>query len=139
MRVYRRKIRIEWGDCDPIGIVWYPNYFGMFDSGTHYLFESVGLTRHELARRFGIVGMPIVDTGAKFILPSATEDDIVMESQIVEWGRSSFRIAHRAYKGKELALEGFERRVTVRQSEDSPAGIKSIPIPKELVAMLSKG
>jgi 4-hydroxybenzoyl-CoA thioesterase len=133
MRVNRRKIRIEWGDCDPIGIVWYPNYFGMFDAGTHYLFESVGLTRQELLRRFGIAGMPIVDTGAKFMLPSAADDDIELESEVVEWGRSSFRVAHRAYKGGALALEGYELRVTVRQ-DNGTGGIKSVPIPTEVVA-----
>ncbi len=136
MRVNRRKIRIEWGDCDPIGIVWYPNYFGMFDSGTHYLFESVGLTRQELLNRFGIAGMPIVDTGAKFFLPSATDDDIELESEVVEWRRSSFRVAHRAYKGDgALALEGYEMRVTVRQ-DNGNGGIKSVPIPTEIVAAL---
>ena len=135
MRINRRKIRIEWGDCDPIGIVWYPNYFGMFDSSTHYLFESVGLTRLELQRRHGIDGMPIVDTGAKFFIPSAADDDIELESEVVEWRRSSFRVAHRAYKGGTLALEGYEMRVMV--SKDGATGaIKSIPIPSEVMAAL---
>ncbi len=138
MRVNRRKIRIEWGDCDPIGIVWYPNYFGMFDAGTHYLFESVGLTRAELKRRFGVAGMPIVDTGAKFILPSATDDDIEMESKVVAWNRSSFRVEHRAYRGDKLALEGFEVRVTVRQDADEPDAIKAMSVPPEVVAMLRR-
>ena len=27
MLINRRTIRIEWGDCDPAGIVFYPRYF----------------------------------------------------------------------------------------------------------------
>ncbi len=29
-----RTLRIEWGDCDPAGIVFYPRYFAMFDTST---------------------------------------------------------------------------------------------------------
>ena len=29
-----RTVRIEWGDCDPAGIVFYPRYFAMFDHST---------------------------------------------------------------------------------------------------------
>ena len=42
MFVNRRTVRIEWGDCDPAGIVYYPRYFQMFDASTQYLFEAAG-------------------------------------------------------------------------------------------------
>ena len=42
MLVNRRTVRIEWGDCDPAGIVFYPRYFAMFDASTSYLFEAAG-------------------------------------------------------------------------------------------------
>ena len=29
-----RTLRIEWGDCDPAGIVFYLRYFAMFDIST---------------------------------------------------------------------------------------------------------
>ena len=34
-----RKVRIEWGDCDPAGIIFYPRYFEIFDASTSALFE----------------------------------------------------------------------------------------------------
>ena len=27
-----RNVRIEWGQCDPAGIVFYPRYFEIFDA-----------------------------------------------------------------------------------------------------------
>ena len=30
-----RTVRIEWGDCDPAGIVFYPRYFAMIQTGDH--------------------------------------------------------------------------------------------------------
>lgn len=138
MRHFRRKIKIEWGHCDPLGIVFYPQYFGMFDSNSHYLFESVGLTRDAVKKRFGIAGMPIVDTGAKFIIPSAADDYIELESKVAEWGRSSFRVSHKAYKGEALALEGHEVRVMVREDAENPGKIKGMAIPAEIVEILGR-
>ncbi len=42
MLVNRRTIRIEWGDCDPAGIVFYPRYFEWFDACSTGLFEAAG-------------------------------------------------------------------------------------------------
>ena len=43
MLVNRRIVRIEWGDCDPAGIVFYPRYFAMFDASTHHSVRGGGL------------------------------------------------------------------------------------------------
>jgi acyl-CoA thioesterase FadM len=29
---FRTEILVAWGDCDPAGIVYYPNYFHWFDT-----------------------------------------------------------------------------------------------------------
>ncbi len=29
-----RTVRIEWGDCDPMGIVYFPRYLAIFDDCT---------------------------------------------------------------------------------------------------------
>ena len=34
-----RTTRIEWGDCDPAGIIFYPRYFEIFDVSTTMLIE----------------------------------------------------------------------------------------------------
>ena len=41
-----RIIRVQWGDCDPAGIVYYPRYFEWFDACTILLFEkATGMTK----------------------------------------------------------------------------------------------
>jgi len=37
-----RKTRIEWGDCDPAGIIFFARYFDMFDVSTTVLIERAG-------------------------------------------------------------------------------------------------
>ena len=66
----KRSIHIEWGHCDPAGIVYFPRYFEYFDACTNVLFESVGLPKPKLLEKFAIVGIPVVETRARFLLPA---------------------------------------------------------------------
>ena len=129
----RRRVSIEWGDCDPAGIVFYPRYFAMFDAATANLFEAAGFKKAEMLKRFEMVGIPMVDTRAKFSIPSVFGDEVIIESSITEFRRSSFDVYHRLLKDEKLAVEGFETRVwTVRDSDD-PARLRSAPIPQAII------
>lgn len=137
MLVNRRTLRIEWGQCDPAGIVFYPQYLIIFDTSTGWLFERTGLTPSAMRRKYGIVGMPIVEVGAKFILPCRFDDEIVSESEVGEWGRSSFTVRHRILKAGALALDGFEKRVWAAPHPEQPGAIKAQAVPGEIIASLA--
>ena len=137
MFVNRRTVRIEWGDCDPAGIVYYPRYFAMFDHSTAMLLEAAtGYTKYQMTKVYDFVGFPMIDTGAKFYIPSKFGDDIVIESTISELGKSSFNISHKVWKGDQLAIEAHEKRVWVGKHPDDASRIKSKPIPDEVVHKL---
>ena len=137
MLVNRRTLRIEWGQCDPAGIVFYPQYLIIFDSSTGWLFERTGLTPLAMRRKYGIVGMPIVEVIARFVKPCRFDDEVVVESEIGEWGRSSFTVRHRLLRDGELALEGFEKRVWAAPHPERAGEIQAQAIPAEIVASLS--
>ncbi len=132
--INRKDVFIEWGDCDPAGIVYYPRYFVMFDNATVALFAAAGLKKHEMVKTYDMVGYPMVDTGARFILPSKWGETITIESHVSEWKRSSFDIKHRVLKGDDLAIEAWETRVWVGRHPDDPERIKSFPIPEDVKA-----
>jgi 4-hydroxybenzoyl-CoA thioesterase len=137
MLINTRQVEIEWGDCDAAGIVFYPRYFAMFDASTAYLFEkATGMKKIAWTKKFGIVGIPMVDTGAKFILPSRYGDVITIDTQATAIRRSSFDIAHRVLKDGALAIEARETRVWAGRDPDDAAKIKSYPIPEEVAAAL---
>jgi len=76
----------------------------------------------------------MVDTRAKFFIPSRFEDELTVETTVVEFRRSSFDVRHRMLKDGKLAVEGFETRVwTVRDPAD-PDRLRSEPIPAEVIA-----
>jgi 4-hydroxybenzoyl-CoA thioesterase len=117
MLVNRKRIRIQWGDCDPGGIVYFPRYFEYLDACTNELFESVGLAKRHMMETYGIAGIPLVESRARFMVPSQFGDTVTVESSVSEWGRSSFTVYHRIFKDKALAAEVFEKRVWVARSE----------------------
>lgn len=135
-RVFAREIEIEWGDCDPAGIVYYPRYFEMFDAATaHMVAAATGMSKFDLLRRHDAVGFPMVSTGAEFHRPSRFGDRVRIESSITDIARSSFAVKHRLLNGEELAIEAFEKRVWVQRAPDG--AIKSAPLPPAVIAALS--
>ncbi len=132
MLTVTRTVRIEWGDCDPAGIVFFPRYFEFFDRCTAGLFEAVGYRKSELLKTFDIAGIPLVEARANFLSPSKFGEDVVIHTTIPEWKRSSFKVHHRLMKGDELAVEGFETRVWAGHDPQRPGGIRARPIPQEL-------
>jgi 4-hydroxybenzoyl-CoA thioesterase len=129
--VNRRIVRIEWGHCDAAGIVFFPRYFEYFDASTHALFERAGCPQREMRERFQIVGCPLVEARARFLVPLHYDEDVVIETCIAEFGRSSFQVQHQLYKGDALAVEAWETRVWTASSPENPAKMESRPIPEE--------
>ena len=54
----RKTIQIEWGDCDPAQIVYYPRYFAYFDACTTALFKKAGLIKREMLKTYRISRNP---------------------------------------------------------------------------------
>ncbi len=138
MLTNRKTIHVEWGDCDPAGIVYYPRYFAYFDNCTAALFEAAGLPKHKMLKTYGIVGIPMVDTRARFLAPSRFGDDVAVESSIRKWNRSSFEVEHKLFKGDTLAVECSETRVWAARSEDGSERIEGRAVPEEVIARFSK-
>src|SRR6201987_2367518 len=110
MFVHRRDVQIQWGDCDPANIVYYPRYFEMFDDSTSIMFEAAGFSKQAIIKRYGLVGIPMVDTRAQFHIASTHGDWITIESRIESFKRSSFEVRHKVFKTDALAIEASETR-----------------------------
>ena len=139
MFVYRREVQIQWGDCDPANIVYCPRYFAIFDDSTSIMFEAAGYSKQDLVRKYGLVGIPMVDTRAKFYIPSTHGDWITIESRIEGFKRSSFEVTHKVFKKDVLAIEAWETRVLVGKHPDDPARLKSAPVPQEIIDKFVRG
>lgn len=133
--VYRRRFTVEWGHCDPAGIVFNSHFFEFFDWSVWLLFETaLGVPPNQLGSAFGIVGIPLVDAKARFLKPAKFNDVADITSEVSEFRRSSFDVAHRISIGGELAVEGSETRVWAGRDPDDPVKLKGMPIPTAVIA-----
>ena len=132
---YRRKMQIEWGHCDPAGIVFNVRFFEFFDHSTWLLLgAALGVEPQNLNKAFDIIGAPLVDARATFIKPAKFGETIEIASRVSEFRRSSFDVEHRITVNGELAVDGGESRVWACFDKDDPNKIAVRPIPAEVIA-----
>jgi 4-hydroxybenzoyl-CoA thioesterase len=128
-------LTIEWGHCDPAGIVFNPRFFELFDTNSWKLFETaLGVKQEALASTYGIIGIALVDARANFMKPARFGDAIEIASRIKEFRRSSFDVEHLITIDGALAVEGGETRIWAVRDEADPDKIKTAAIPAEVIA-----
>ena len=133
--VYQRQFTVEWGHCDPAGIVFNSRFFEYFDWNAWRLFEAaLDVKPNELATAFGIVGIPLVGAKARFLRPAKFNDVADIVSEVSEFRRSSFEVTHHISIGGQLAVEGSETRVWAGRDPDDPVKMKGVPIPAAVIA-----
>ena len=131
--VNKRRFTIDWAYCDPAGIVFNSRFFEFFDTASWMLFEAaLGVKPHRMAEHFEILGVPLVDARAKFMVPAKFGDEVEMHSFIGEFRRSSFEVQHRISVGGELAVKGTETRVWAAADPKDATRLRPMPIPAEV-------
>jgi 4-hydroxybenzoyl-CoA thioesterase len=132
---FRRELTVEWGQCDPAGIVFNSRFFEMFDRSTWLMFEAaLDVKTHEFTATYDLFGIPLVDARANFLKPAKFGDVIEIASRIAEFRRSSFAVEHRISIGGELAVDGVETRVWAARDKDDPDKIAARAVPAEVIA-----
>ena len=131
------EIEIEFGECDPASIVYFPNYYRFFDNATaHLVSAALGMNKRQWTQRHGIAGIPVVDIRTSFRAPSRFGDRVRIESRVLKVGRTSLGIGHRLMNGAVLGVEGEETRVWIGADGDA---LKPLPIPDAVREALEAG
>jgi 4-hydroxybenzoyl-CoA thioesterase len=134
-----RLIRVQWGDCDPAGIVFYPRYFEWFDASSILLFEkATGMTKMRMLEKYNGAGLALLEARAVFKVASQYGEDLQIETRVTEFRRSSFFVHHTVTKEGLLALEGFETRLWTARDPADPRRLKSAPMPDEIRAAFNR-
>ena len=116
MSVFVRERRIRFSDCDPAGIVFYPQYFVMFNGLVEdWVNEGLGLSYHGLVaeRR---VGLPTVHLDADFKAVSPLGDLVALQLQAqlkTALGRPGWSPTARAHLDDSLATLGEALKATL--------------------------
>jgi len=123
--------RVEFGDCDPAGIVWFPNFFRWIDAASRHFFAECGVPRwEETTQTLGVIGTPLVDTHTRFVNTASYGDTLEFATSIKGWRGKSFVQAYRVTRGEVLILECEEVRIFAARREEG--GIRAVAIPAEI-------
>lgn len=128
------RLRVNWGETDMAGIIYYPNYFKWFDTGSLTLVNAAGISVKDLFHEQRI-GLPLLDAGCRFRRPLLYNDEIRVVSRVTEVNEKTFRVEHEVYRGEELTGHGYEIRGWVHF--DERGRLKSQVIPDEVRQLLT--
>jgi 4-hydroxybenzoyl-CoA thioesterase len=127
------QFTVEWGDCDPAQIVFYPNFFRWMDAASLRFFRAAGVPPwREFEEQSGIIGTPLVDASARFLRPAAYGDILDIDTTIDEWRGKSFVMSHIIRRGADVLVEGREVRVFARRHPEDPARIQAVDPPESV-------
>jgi 4-hydroxybenzoyl-CoA thioesterase len=126
--------QVEWGDCDPAGIIFYPTYFRWMDAATWAFLDGVGYSAKRM--RAEHLAMPLVSAQCDFLAPAEQGDRCELRSRIARFGGKSFVVTHEIVRGDGAALaQGTETRVWGRFSGGPGTPMKGEAISDELKAL----
>ncbi len=135
-RVITYTVRVEFGDCDPARIVWFPNFFRWLDAASRNFFVGCGVPSwHETEKTLGVIGTPLVDTHARFVKTASYGDTLEIHTSVSEWRDKSFVQRYRVTRGEDLIMECDEVRIFAAYREGSSTAIRAVPIPPSIRAL----
>ena len=129
-------VPVEFGDCDPARIVWFPNFFRWIDAASRNFFVQCGVPPwYELEKTHGVNGTPIVDTKASFRNTATYGDVLRIHTSVAEWRNKSFVQRYRVMRGDTPIMECEEVRIFAAWRQDGKPGIRAVAIPADIRAL----
>ncbi len=103
------ELIITFGDCDPAGIVFYPNFYRFIDRTFHDWLRQWG-SHDALANRVDGLALGLIESGAEFHHVVRDGDKLRIELSIAKWRNKTFKIEYQAFIGETLCFTAFEVR-----------------------------
>ncbi len=130
-RRFERPLRIRFSHCDPAGIVFYPQYFVLFNGLVEdWVSEALGIPYAALIgeRR---VGLPTVSLQCDFKAVCRMGDDVCLGLALDHIGRSSLRLRLDCRRGDTLCVAATSTLVTTNLDRH-----RAIALPADLHAAM---
>lgn len=134
-REHVHRVQVHFGDCDPAGIVFFPNFSRWMDQASLAFFAACGVPPwRELEQSLGIIGTPVLETRTRFLLPASYGDALDVHTTVESWAARTFTHRHSVRRGDELICEGTEVRAFVVRDPARPGRLKAVPAPEDIRA-----
>jgi 4-hydroxybenzoyl-CoA thioesterase len=132
------EVEVMFGDCDPAGIVFFPNFLKWMDASSLNFFVKCGVpTWRDLVKINGIIGTPLLEINTKFSRPATYGERLQIHTSVTEWRDKVFIHKHVVMRGDDLLCEGTETRAFCIRHPENPDRIKAIAVPEDIKAKCS--
>ena len=122
-------VQVQFGDCDPAGIVFFPNFSRWMDAASHHYFRACGLPPwHAMEALPNSVGAPLLEIHTKFYVPATYGETIEVHTTVEEWKGKVFVQHHRVMRGDTLLCEGRETRALCVK-DPATGRLKAVQVP----------
>ena len=135
-RQHVHRVAVHFGDCDPAGIVFFPNFSRWMDQASLEFFLACGVPPwRELERQRGIVGTPLLEIHTRFLLPATYGDVLEVHTSIESWAAKTFTQRHVIRRGDDVICEGTEVRAFCVRDPVRPGRLRAAPVPEDIRAL----
>ncbi|KNZ32668.1 MAG: 4-hydroxybenzoyl-CoA thioesterase [Methylibium sp. NZG] len=138
------SVAVQFGDCDPAGIVFFPNFSRWMDAASLSFFMQCGLSPwRELVKTRGIVGTPLLEINTRFVKTATYGETLTITTHVEEWRNKVFVQVHRVTRAgidgaaDELICEGREVRAFTQRDAANPDRLRAMPVPEDIRLMCS--
>ncbi|QNK65625.1 acyl-CoA thioesterase [Variovorax sp. PAMC26660] len=130
---FQRARLIRFSDCDPAGIVFYPQYFVMLNGLVEdWVSEGLGISYHGLVAQRRI-GLPTVKLEADFRAVSRMGDQVTLGLTVQRLGSRSMSLALRCFEPVSGELRMEVKQVLVTTSLETH---RAVAIPDDMRAAI---
>ena len=121
-------VDVQFGDCDPAGIVFFPNFSRWMDAASHHYFMQCGLPPWRAMEQLpDCVGAPLLEIHTRFMRPATYGDTLQVHTSIETWNAKTIVQKHVVMNGDVVLCEGRETRAFCIHPEGGR--LQAIPVP----------
>ncbi|HWK28305.1 MAG TPA: thioesterase family protein [Solirubrobacter sp.] len=106
------ELRVRYGECDPQGIVFNPNYLAYFDHTVTELWRASAIGSWDTMVERGL-DVVVGEANVRFRASARFDDLLALHARVSRLGTTSATIAIDVRRGDELLVEGWVRQVFV--------------------------
>ena len=115
--------RVSYGETDTMGVLYYAEYFHIFERGRNEYIRAFGVSYKEVEQRN--LFLPVREAQCRYRSPARYDDLLMLRTGACDWRRASFIFRYEIYNETRTRLmaEGFTQHACV------DAGGKPIAVP----------
>lgn len=107
---------VTFGDCDPAGIVFYPNIYRWLDRCFHDWLRPFG-GHAQICQGLGSKGLGLMEAQAKFLSPTTDGDSVRVQLQVTDWAAKSVVLSYAGFVGTRPTFTATERRALLIETD----------------------